>query len=132
MGKFFTLTGRIAATVLFVVLFLSSGLFPPTAPREAAAQKVSNQEAPDYDAMMPKSLAAASRKLHRQYQELMSKVNALQADIMTRQKAGAAPEELCQLDNQLTELVSAAEKIKVEADYVDELYTVKEREYMGR
>lgn len=132
MGQTFTLTGRVAAVCFFVVLFLSTGLLPPTAPREAAAQQAAAQDMPDYDAMLPKALADASRKLHHQYHALMVQVNDLQSQILARQQAGASPEELCQLDNKLSGLVNAAEKIKVQADYVDELYTAKEREYMGR
>ena len=41
-------------------------------------------------------------------------------------------DELKALDAKIKLLVSNAEKIKVEADYVAELYKSKEREYMGK
>lgn len=124
MGKVSTTVGRVLAMTGIVLLALTTGLFPGTAPRDAVAQ--------DYESMMPKSLEREAHKLDQLYVQAIHEVNAAQSERLAKQAAGAADAELRALDEKIKLLVSNAEKIKVEADYVLELYKSKEREYMGK
>lgn len=126
MGKVSTTVGRVLVMTGIVLLALTTGIFPGTGPRDAAAQDQ------DYESMMPNSLQRAARKLHQQYVEAIEAVNAAQNERFARQNACAPEDELHAIDLKIKALVNKAEKLKVEADYVDELYTSREREYMGK
>jgi hypothetical protein len=124
MGNVSTSVGRVLAVAGIVLLALTTGMFPATGPRDAAAQ--------DYEAMMPNTLQHEAHKLHQAYLEAIHEVNAAQSERLARQAAGAAEADLHALDQKIAGLVSKAEKLKVDADYLDELYISKMREYKSK
>lgn len=88
--------------------------------------------AQDFESMMPNSLHSEVRKAESEYRKVLDEVNKAETERLARAAAGAAEAELRELDAKVGALVTKAEKLKVQADYLEELYTAKVREYKGK
>ncbi|UJX39655.1 hypothetical protein K9F62_13070 [Desulfovibrio sp. JY] len=88
--------------------------------------------AQDYEAMMPETLHRELRKAEHAYRDAIDKVNAAETERLARKAAGAAQGELRALDEKVGELVNKAEDLKVQADYLEELYQAKSKEYKNK
>ncbi|WP_428560087.1 MAG: hypothetical protein ACP59X_15750 [Solidesulfovibrio sp. DCME] len=110
---------RIAVLALFLLTLCAA---PCLMPSLAAAQE-------DYEAMMPESLKRELRHAESDYRDAIHAVNAATAERIARKAAGAAEDELRALDEKVGQLVTKAEKLKVKADYIEELYEAKVKEY---
>ena len=62
----------------------------------------------------------------------MDAVNTAESERLARKAAGAAEAELRDLDAKVGALVTKAEKLKVQADYLRELYEDKKAEYKSK
>ncbi|KHK02141.1 hypothetical protein NY78_2272 [Desulfovibrio sp. TomC] len=113
---------RVAGFVLVLGFWIVLSL---TCPRGAAA-------ADDFDSMMPDQLSKELRKAETAYHKVMEEVRAAENERLARKAAGAADAALKEADDELARLLRKAEKLKVEADYLDELYEVKRREYKNK
>lgn len=124
MGSVITSAGRGigAATLLFVLLF--AGALLGARPSVAVAQ--------DYEAMMPETVKAEMRKVESDYRQAIDAVNVAETERLAKKAAGAAEADLRALDEKVGQLVTKAEKLKVQADYLEELYKSKKREYKTR
>lgn len=107
-----------------VVLLLTLCVAPCLLPSVAAAQ--------DYEAMMPESVHRELRHAEREYRDAIHAVNAAETERIARKAAGAAEAELRALDEKVGQLVTKAEKLKVKADYLEELYETKAKEYKNK
>jgi|GEM_PF-2958494 len=124
MGKDSILAGR-GRRILggFFLLLLTGGLFF-MGPAVVQAQ--------DYESMMPEALSREVRKAESEYRKVMDEVGAAETARLTRAAAGAAEAELRELDARVGALVTKAERLKVQADYLDELYEAKRKEYRNK
>jgi isocitrate/isopropylmalate dehydrogenase len=107
-----------------VVLLLTLCVAPCLLPSVAVAQ--------DYEAMMPESVHRELRHAEREYRDAIHAVNAAETERIARKAAGAAEAELRALDEKVGQLVTKAEKLKVKADYLEELYEAKAKEYKNK
>jgi len=124
MGSFTLSTGRgVCVARLLVVLLFAVALFGAR-PSVALAQ--------DFEAMLPETLHAEMRKVESEYRQAIQAVNAAEAERVAKKAAGAAEADLRALDEKVGQLVSKAEKLKVQADYLEELYQSQKREYKTR
>jgi hypothetical protein len=114
--------GLHVAGILFVVLF--SGALLCLQPAVVAAQ--------DYEAMMPEALSREVRATESEYHKVMDAVSVAETERLAKASAGAAEADLRALDDKVGQLVTKAEKLKVQADYLKELYNSKKREYKTR
>ena len=105
------------------LLILTGGLF---CMRPAMAQ------AQDYEAMLPEALSREVRKAEIAYQKAIDEANAAETERIVRAAAGAAEAELRELDAKVGALVTKAEKLKVQSDYLGELYEYKRKEYKNK
>ncbi|EFL50265.1 conserved hypothetical protein [Solidesulfovibrio fructosivorans JJ]] len=88
--------------------------------------------AQDYEAMMPETLHRELRKAEHAYRDAIDKVNAAETERMARKAAGATTDELRALDEKVGDLVNKAEDLKIQADYIEELYQSKSKEYKNK
>ena len=124
MGRIDMLTGRggrVAGMVAAVCFLVVLALF---APGQARAQS--------YDGMMPEQLARKLRKAETEYRKVMEEVRAAENERIARKASGAADAALAEADAALKDLLHKAEALKVKADYIDELYEVKRKEYKNK
>ena len=124
MGRIDMLTGRggrVAGIVAAVCCLVMLALFVPG---QAAAQ--------DYDSMLPEQLAKELRKAETEYRKVMEEVRAAENERIARKASGAADAALAEADAALKDLLHKAEALKVKADYIDELYEVKRKEYKNK
>lgn len=124
MGMVMRPMGHVLCVCVMMGTLLCSGFVPWTGPGAAWAQS--------YDSMMPGSLLREVHKAEAAYREIMDKVNEAENERLARQVAGAAEAELRQLDIKVGALVTKAEKLKVQADYLQELYEEKKAEYKSK
>ncbi len=124
MGRIMKTTGRGLGVAAMLVALLCCGAGPVLGPAVAAAQ--------DYETMMPDSLQRELRKVENAYRDAIGSVNAAQTERLARQAAGAAEAELRALDDKVGQLASKAEKLKIQADYLRELYLSKKQEYKAQ
>lgn len=113
--------GRVAGVVLVLALWVAVSL---VCPRGAAAQ--------GFESMMPEQLAGEVRKAEAEYHKVMEEVRAAENERLARKAAGAADAALREADAELARLLHKAEQLKVQADYLGELYKIKRREYKTR
>ncbi|MEA4857733.1 hypothetical protein [Solidesulfovibrio sp.] len=106
------------------LLLLTLCAVPVLLPSPAAAQ--------DYEAMMPEALKRELRHAENDYRDAIHAVNAATAERIARKAAGAAEDELRALDEKVGQLVTKAEKLKINADYLEELYEAKAKEYKAK
>jgi cell division protein FtsB len=124
MGSESTSAGRgLRVASLLFVLFLS-GVFLGSRPAPVLAQ--------EYEAMMPDALSREVRKAEREYRTIMNAVSVAESERFAKAAAGATEAELRELDAKVGRLVTEAEKLKVQADYLTELYNAKRQDYKGR
>lgn len=114
--------GLRTASILLMLLF--SGVFLCSHPAVVAAQ--------DFESMMPEALGSEVRKAESEYRKVMDEVSVAETERLARAAAGAAEAELREIDGKVGQLVTKAEKLKVQADYLRELYNTKKREYKNR
>ncbi len=124
MGQSVCFADRALRGVSFVLLLFSLCAGPCLFPPAAAAQ--------DYEAMMPERLHRELRHAESAYRDAIDAANAAETKRLERKAAGASEDELRALDEEVGRLVTKAEKLKVQADYLDELYEVKRREYRNK
>jgi len=124
MGMVMRPMGHIVCVCVMAVAVLSAGLVTGTGAGLAWAQS--------YESMMPASLLREVHKAEAAYRDVMDAVNAAESERLARQAAGAAEAELRELDNKVGALVTKAEKLKVQADYLRELYEDKRAEYKSK
>lgn len=124
MGTVNTLTGRGLRAFVLVLVLLVAGVMVCSRPTVVLAQ--------EYEAMLPAELGREVRKAESEYRKIMDEVNAAENERIARGAAGAAEAELRALDAKLGALVTKAEKLKIHADYLEELYTAKQREYKNK
>lgn len=125
MGNFTISASRGLRAAGVAVLFLTLCVAPCLLPSVAAAQE-------DYEAMMPEALHRALRHAESDYRDAIHAANAAETERLARKAAGAAEAELRALDEKVGQLVTKAEKLKVKADYLDELYETKAKEYRNK
>jgi len=116
-------TGRLR-TASLVLALLCAGTLLCLRPTAVLAQ--------EYEAMMPDTLQREIRKAESEYRKIMDSVSVAETERMSRAAAGAAAAELRELDAKVGQLVTQAEKLKVHADYLEELYAAKHRDYKSR
>lgn len=124
MGFLRTAAGRGLRVATFLGLLLFAGAFLCLQPSPVAAQ--------NYEGMMPQTLHHELRKAQIAYQDAMEEVNAAETERLARTAAGAGDAELHELDVKVGRLVTKAEKLKVQADYLEELYQTKKQEYKNK
>uniref|UniRef100_I2Q2U6 Uncharacterized protein n=1 Tax=Desulfovibrio sp. U5L TaxID=596152 RepID=I2Q2U6_9BACT len=124
MGSFLLSTGRGIGVACVLSGLLFSGALVGLQPAVAMAQ--------EYEAMMPNALQHELRKVESEYREVIQAVNAAETERLARQAAGAAEADLRALDDKVGQLVTKAEKLKIQADYLKELYEAKKREYKAQ
>lgn len=126
--------GRVSRVLAIAFVVVCSGLAPLPGPGVALAQQVQSTDCLDLacETMLPDALQREIHKVETRYRELMRSVNTAQSERLARQAAGAAEAELRELDQKLGALVSQAEKLKVQLDYMEELYKDKKIEYRGK
>ncbi len=115
-------SGRGVCAALVLVVALCSGVFPL---RGAAL-------AQDYEAMMPNTLRQEVKKAHDAYRQTISEVHVVQTERLALAAKGAAEADLRALDAKVGQLVTEAEHFKVQADYLEELYAAKMKEYKSQ
>ena len=93
-------------------------------PGGAAAQGV--------ESMMPEQLSKEVRKAETEYRKVMEEVRAAETERLARKAAGATDAALAEADAALARVLHKAEQLKIEADYLEELYNTKRREYKTR
>ena len=125
MGRIDKLAGRALRVTGFVMVLGFWVVLSLSCPRGAAA-------ADDFDSMMPEQLSKELRKAETDYRKVMDEVRAAENERLARKAAGAADAALKEADDELARLLHKAEKLKVQADYLDELYEVKHREYKNK
>ncbi len=89
-------------------------------------------QAQDYEAMLPEALSREVHKAEVAYRKAIDEANLAETERMARAAAGAAEAELRELDAKVGALVTKAEKLKVQSDYLGELYESKRKEYKTR
>ena len=124
MGIFTFSASRGLCAAGLVLLLLAVCAAPCLLASPAAAQ--------DYEAMMPEALHRELRHAERDYRDAIHAANAAETERIARKAAGAAAEELRALDEKVGALVTKAEKLKVHADYLEELYEAKAKEYKNK
>jgi fructose-1-phosphate kinase PfkB-like protein len=124
MGSFLLSTGRGIGVACVVSGLLFSGALLGLQPAVAVAQ--------EYEAMLPNTLQHELRKVESDYREVIRAVNAAETERLARQAAGAAEADLRALDDKVGQLVTKAEKLKIQADYLKELYEAKKQEYKAQ
>ncbi|EHJ46212.1 hypothetical protein DFW101_0195 [Solidesulfovibrio carbinoliphilus subsp. oakridgensis] len=124
MGSFLLSTGRGIGVACVVSGLLFSGALVGLQPAVAMAQ--------EYEAMLPNTLQRELHKVESEYREGIRAVNAAETERLARQAAGAAEADLRALDDKVGQLVTKAEKLKIQADYLKELYEAKKREYKAQ
>ncbi|WP_246198147.1 hypothetical protein [Solidesulfovibrio aerotolerans] len=82
--------------------------------------------------MMPEQLSKEVRKAETEYRKVMEEVRAAENERLARKAAGATDAALAEADAALARVLHKAEQLKVEADYLEELYETKRREYKTR
>lgn len=125
MGSFFLSAGRSIGVAYVLSGLLVAGVLVGLGPAVAMAQE-------NYEAMMPESLHRELRMAESDYREAIRAVNAAETERLNRQAAGAGEAELRALDDKVGQLVTTAEKLKIQADYLRELYLTKKREYRAQ
>ena len=85
-----------------------------------------------FESMMPEQLAKEVRKAETEYRKVMEEVRVAENERLARKAAGATDAALAEADAALARVLRKAEQLKVEADYLDELYETKRREYKTR
>ncbi|MHC1787933.1 hypothetical protein [Solidesulfovibrio sp.] len=101
------MTGFVVVLAFWITLFLAC-------PGGAAAE--------DFDSMMPEQLAAELRRAESEYRKVMEELRATENERLARKATSES-------DAELHRLLGKAEKLKIEADYIKELYETKRREY---
>lgn len=124
MGSHISAAGRFLRIAGLVCILLFTGVLPCLGPVPGAAQ--------EYEAMMPESLRRELHKAEHAYREAIDAANAAETERVAKKAAGASADELRALDEKVGRLVTKAEKLKVQADYLDELYDIKSREYRNK
>ena len=81
---------------------------------------------------MPEHLAKELRKAETEYRKVMEEVRAAENERIARKAAGAADAALAEADAALKILLGKAEELKIKADYIDELYEIKRKEYKNK
>ena len=113
--------GRVAGLILFLAVWMSVSL---ACPQRAAAQ--------DFEAMLPEQLSKEVHKAETEYHKVMEEVRAAENERLARKAAGATDAALAEADAELARALHKAEQLKVQADYLEELYETKRREYKTR
>ena len=113
--------GRIAGFMLALAVCLTVAL---VCPRGAAAQ--------DVESMLPEQLVKEVHKAQAEYHKVMEEVHAAENERLARKAAGATDAALAEADAELARALHKAEQLKVQADYLEELYETKRREYKTR
>ena len=113
--------GRVAGIFLVLAVWLAVAL---ACPGGAAAQ--------GFDSMLPEQLAKEVRKAETEYHHVMEEVRAAENERLARKAAGATDAALAEADAALATVLRKAEQLKVQADYLEELYDTKRREYKTR
>ena len=121
MKTLFGRGGRIAGFMLAVAVCLTVAL---VCPRGAAAQ--------DVESMLPEQLVKEVHKAQAEYHKVMEVVHAAENERLARKAAGATDAALAEADAELARALHKAEQLKVQADYLEELYETKRREYKTR
>ena len=124
MGFLRTAAGRGLRIATFFGLLLFAGAFLCLHPSPVAAQ--------DYESMMPKTLQHEVHKAQLAYHDAMEAVNAAENERLAKTAAGAGEADLHALDVKVGQLVTKAEKLKVQSDYLEELYKTKQQEYKSK
>lgn len=125
MGSQFSAAGRFLRIVGLVCILSFPGIAPVMGPTVCLAQE-------DYEAMMPESLHRELRKAEHAYHDAIDAANAAENERVAKKAAGASADELRALDEKVGQLVTKAEKLKVQADYLGELYQTKSKEYKNK
>ncbi len=124
MGISILPASRLLRAAALVLLLLSLCAVPSLVPVPAAAQ--------DYESMMPEALRRELRHAENDYRDAIHAVNSALNERIARKAAGAAEDELHALDEKVGQLMTKAEKLKVQADYLEELYEAKAKEYKSK
>lgn len=126
--------GRVSRVLAVASCVVCWGFAPLTGPGLALAQQVQSTDCLDLacEVMLPEALEREIHKVEATYRELMHSINTAQSERLARQAAGAAEAELRGLDDKLGRLVAQAEKLKVQLDYMRDLYRDKKTEYKGK
>lgn len=114
MGRIDRLAGRGSRVTGFVLVLAFWIALSLVCPGGAAAQ--------DFESMMPEQLALELRKAETEYRKVMEEVRATENERLARKAVG-------DVDAELNRLLGKAEKLKIETDYIKELYETKRREY---
>jgi len=123
MGSVSTLTVRGLCTASFLCIALTGAL---------VCSRPAIVWAQDFEGMMPEALHSEVRKAESEYHKIIEAVNQAETVRLARAAAGASEAELRELDSKVGQLVTKAEKLKVHADYLEELYNTKKREYKNK
>ena len=113
--------GRVAGFILVLTVWIVMSL---VCPRGAAAQ--------DVESMLPEQLVKEVHKAETEYHKVMEEVRVAENERLARKAAGATDAALAEADAELARALSKAEQLKVQADYLEELYETKRREYKTR
>ena len=133
MGIAFRPLGRISRVLAIAFVIVCPGLAPLSGPGAALAQVQSTDcQELSCEAMLPDALQREIHKVEASYRNLMHSINLAQSERLARKAAGAAEAELAELDRKVGKLVSEAEKLKVQLDYMDELYLDKKADYKSK
>lgn len=124
MGISILPAGRLLRAAALVLLLLSLCAVQSLVPTPAAAQ--------DYESMMPEAVRRELRHAENDYRDAIHAVNSALNERIARKAAGAAEDELHALDEKVGQLMTKAEKLKVQADYLEELYEAKAKEYKSK
>jgi hypothetical protein len=119
-----TLTGRGWRVAGFVAALCCVVALTLACPGRAAAE--------GYESMMPEQLSKELRKAETEYRKVMEEVRAAENERLARKASGAAEAALADVDAELRKLLGKAEELKIKADYLDELYETKRREYKSK
>ena len=112
---------RVAGLIVVLALWMAVSL---VCPRGAAAQ--------DVESMLPAQLAKEVRKAETEYRKVMEEVRAAENERLARKAAGATDAALAEADAELARVLHKAELLKIQADYLEELYEAKRQEYKTR
>lgn len=124
MGRVCTLVSRGIFAAFFGFALLGTGVVPLAGPGAAGAQTVEDQSLD--------SLAREFQRAHNAYLQMLGYANAAANERRARQAAGAAADELRELDAKAALLVAKAENLKIRADYLEELLKTEKQEYKNK
>ena len=125
MGRIDMFAGRALRVAGFVLVLGFWMVLSLTCPGGASASD-------EFESMMPEQLSKEVRKAESEYRKVMEEVRAAENERLARKAAGAADAALKEADAEWTRLLHKAEMLKIQADYLDELYEIKRREYKNK